>query len=116
MRLDLVQKVSRQEVLARCARAHVVVDQLLLGWYGGFAVESMASGRPVLAYVRRISPRTTRLATTFPSCGRLPRRWRTICARSSPTRRVAAKSVRPAGGSSRPTTIRAALRGGCWKA
>ena len=56
VRLDLVQKVSRQEVLARCARAHVVVDQLLLGWYGGFAVESMASGRPVLAYVREDQP------------------------------------------------------------
>jgi len=56
VRLDLVQDVSRQEVLARCAGAHIVVDQLLIGWYGGFAVESMASARPVLAYVREDQP------------------------------------------------------------
>lgn len=52
VRLDLVEGVTRDEVLERCARAHVVVDQLLLGWYGGFAVEAMALGRPVLAFIR----------------------------------------------------------------
>lgn len=56
VRLDLVKGVSREEVLARCARSHIVVDQVLLGWYGGFAVEAMASARPVLAYVREERP------------------------------------------------------------
>jgi glycosyltransferase involved in cell wall biosynthesis len=32
--------------------ADLVVDQLLLGWYGGFAVEAMAMGKPVGAYIR----------------------------------------------------------------
>jgi len=32
--------------------AHLVVDQLLLGWYGGFAVEAMALGRPVVCFIR----------------------------------------------------------------
>jgi glycosyltransferase involved in cell wall biosynthesis len=29
-----------------------VVDQLLAGWYGGLAVEVMALGKPVVAYLR----------------------------------------------------------------
>ena len=28
------------------------VDQLLAGWYGGFAVETMALGKPVASYIR----------------------------------------------------------------
>ncbi len=34
------------------ARADLVVDQLLVGWYGGLAVEMMALARPVVAYLR----------------------------------------------------------------
>jgi glycosyltransferase involved in cell wall biosynthesis len=56
VRLDLVQEVGREEVLERCAAAHIVVDQVLLGWYGGLAVEAMALGRPVLAYIRELEP------------------------------------------------------------
>ena len=55
-RLDLVQGVTHAEVLERCAAAHVVVDQLLLGWYGGLAVEAMALGRPVVANIRDDEP------------------------------------------------------------
>ena len=56
VRLDLVHGVSRDEVLDRCARAHLVVDQLLLGWYGGLSVEAMALGKPTLAYIRDEQP------------------------------------------------------------
>jgi len=56
VRLDLIRGVSRAEVLERCARAHLVVDQLLLGWYGGLAVEAMALGKPALAFVRDEEP------------------------------------------------------------
>jgi glycosyltransferase involved in cell wall biosynthesis len=56
VRLDLIQGVSRDEVVERVRRAHVVVDQVLIGWYGGFAVEAMACGRPVLAYIREDAP------------------------------------------------------------
>jgi hypothetical protein len=56
VRLDLIEGVTRDEVLARVAEADVVVDQLLIGWYGAFAVEAMALGRPVLAYIREEEP------------------------------------------------------------
>lgn len=56
VRLDLIRDVSRNEVLERVREAHVVVDQVLIGWYGGFAVEAMACGRPVLAYIKEDEP------------------------------------------------------------
>jgi hypothetical protein len=56
IRLDLVRGVSRDEVLAHCASAHIIVDQLLLGWYGALAVEGMALQRPVLANIREEEP------------------------------------------------------------
>jgi glycosyltransferase involved in cell wall biosynthesis len=34
------------------ARADLLVDQLLVGWYGGLAVELMALGKPVICYLR----------------------------------------------------------------
>jgi hypothetical protein len=56
LRLDLVEGVQRDEVLARCARADIVVDQVRVGWYGGFAVEAMSLGKPVLCYVKDEDP------------------------------------------------------------
>jgi glycosyltransferase involved in cell wall biosynthesis len=49
---DLVEGVDRHEARRRLERADVVVDQLLVGWYGGVAVEAMALGKPVVAYLR----------------------------------------------------------------
>jgi glycosyltransferase involved in cell wall biosynthesis len=37
---------------AACAEADVVVDQVLMGWVGVFALEMMAMGKPVVAYIR----------------------------------------------------------------
>jgi glycosyltransferase involved in cell wall biosynthesis len=56
VRLDLVEGVRREEALARCARADIAVDQLHLGWYGGFAVEAMALGKPVLCHISEERP------------------------------------------------------------
>jgi glycosyltransferase involved in cell wall biosynthesis len=33
-------------------QADLVIDQLLVGWYGGMAVEAMALGKPVISYIR----------------------------------------------------------------
>ena len=52
IRLDLIEHVTHGEALGRLAAADLVVDQLVLGWYGAVAVEAMALGRPVLAYIR----------------------------------------------------------------
>jgi glycosyltransferase involved in cell wall biosynthesis len=49
---QLVEGLTRAEARERYAGADLVVDQLLLGWYGGVAVEAMALGTPVIAYLR----------------------------------------------------------------
>jgi hypothetical protein len=61
IRLDLLEGLQRQEVLARTAAADLVVDQLLAGWYGGFAVEGMALGKPVLVHMDEGNPFGDRL-------------------------------------------------------
>jgi glycosyltransferase involved in cell wall biosynthesis len=48
----LVEKLSNAEARKLYERADLVVDQLLAGWYGGFAVEAMALGKPVICYLR----------------------------------------------------------------
>lgn len=48
----LVEGLPHAEARALFGRADLVVDQLLIGWYGGLAVESMALARPVVAYLR----------------------------------------------------------------
>jgi hypothetical protein len=52
VRLELIENVPHEEVLPRLMRTDLVVDQLNQGWYGAFAVEAMATGRPALCYVR----------------------------------------------------------------
>ena len=52
VRLELLEGITRAEVLERTSRADVVVDQLLIGWYGGFAVEAMAMAKPVICFIR----------------------------------------------------------------
>ncbi|MBN2712356.1 MAG: hypothetical protein JXR97_08020 [Planctomycetes bacterium] len=51
MELILVEGLTHQQALARYAEADLVVDQLLVGWYGGLAVEVMAMGKPVITYL-----------------------------------------------------------------
>jgi hypothetical protein len=51
VRLELLEGLSRDELVRRTADADLVVDQLLLGWYGGFAVEAMALAKPVLCSI-----------------------------------------------------------------
>jgi hypothetical protein len=49
--LVLVQGVRSDEARRLYERAHVVVDQLLIGAYAQFAIECMALGRPVVCYL-----------------------------------------------------------------
>jgi glycosyltransferase involved in cell wall biosynthesis len=49
----LVEGRTHAEARAAYERADLLVDQLLYGWYGGVAVELMALGRPVAAYIRQ---------------------------------------------------------------
>ncbi|MGE0500680.1 MAG: hypothetical protein AB7I79_03365 [Rhizobiaceae bacterium] len=50
--LILVQGKSHAEAMEIYRGADVAIDQILAGWYGGFAVELMAMGKPVAAYIR----------------------------------------------------------------
>jgi hypothetical protein len=49
---ELIHGVTYQEALGWLAKADVVIDQFLIGSYGGLAVEAMALGKPVLCYIR----------------------------------------------------------------
>jgi len=49
--LDIVEGVPHDVARERYARADIVVDQLNNGWHGVFALESMALGKPVVAYL-----------------------------------------------------------------
>jgi glycosyltransferase involved in cell wall biosynthesis len=49
--LDLIEGVPNAEARMRYAAADVVVDQLRVGWYGMFAIESMALAKPVVVYL-----------------------------------------------------------------
>jgi glycosyltransferase involved in cell wall biosynthesis len=66
IRLDLVEGVSREVALERLARADLLVDQLVLGWYGTVAVEAMALGRPVMAYIREDAPEDNPFGADLP--------------------------------------------------
>ena len=50
--LDIVERLTHDEARRHYERADVVVDQLNAGWYGIFALEAMALGKPVLSYLR----------------------------------------------------------------
>src|SRR5205807_8468562 len=51
-RFELIEGLTREQAKTRYAQADLLVDQLLLGWYGGLAVELMALGKPVISFIR----------------------------------------------------------------
>ncbi|MFC5354312.1 glycosyltransferase [Azospirillum himalayense] len=50
--LTIVEAAANQTVLEQMARADIVVDQLVIGWYAMVAIEAMALGKPVVCYIR----------------------------------------------------------------
>ncbi|MBM3223727.1 MAG: glycosyltransferase family 4 protein [Candidatus Tectomicrobia bacterium] len=49
--LMLVENMIHCDALKLYRAADLVVDQLHIGWYGGFAVEAMLLGKPVIAWI-----------------------------------------------------------------
>jgi len=49
--VKIVENISNKEALKLYKEAHLVIDQVLIGWYGGFAVEVMKMGIPVAVYI-----------------------------------------------------------------
>ena len=50
--LVIVKDIPHERALELYRSADLVIDQVLAGWYGGFAVEAMAMGKPVACYLR----------------------------------------------------------------
>jgi glycosyltransferase involved in cell wall biosynthesis len=50
--LVLVENRSYDEALGIYKSADLVIDQILIGWYGSFAVEMMKLGKPVISFIR----------------------------------------------------------------
>jgi len=48
----IIENMPNRKALEIYKEADMVIDQLLVGWYGGFAVECMKMGKPVAAYIR----------------------------------------------------------------
>jgi glycosyltransferase involved in cell wall biosynthesis len=57
--LDIVEGLPNEEAKQRFARADIIVDQLNAGWYGVFAIESMAMGKPVVTFLHDEAKRRT---------------------------------------------------------
>lgn len=49
--LVLIEDMSPLDAKRTYQTCHIAVDQLLIGWYGNFAVEMMALCRPVIGYI-----------------------------------------------------------------
>jgi glycosyltransferase involved in cell wall biosynthesis len=66
--LDLVEGLHHDEAFERYRAADIVVDQLNAGWYGLFAIEAMALGKPVVTFLHDEAVRRTEaaFATTVP--------------------------------------------------
>jgi glycosyltransferase involved in cell wall biosynthesis len=57
--LDVVHGLPHDEAVERYRRADIVVDQLNAGWYGIFAIEAMALGKPVVTFLHDEAVRRT---------------------------------------------------------
>jgi glycosyltransferase involved in cell wall biosynthesis len=96
--LEIVEGLHHDEAFQRYRNADIVVDQLNAGWYGLLAIECMALGKPVIAFLRDEAVRRTAEAfgTTVPVVSATPEtlreRLRPLVADAAERRRVGAAS------------------------
>ncbi|MEI8109569.1 MAG: hypothetical protein WCH59_01155 [Chitinophagia bacterium] len=50
--ITFLQKRSNEEILEQIAQSDIIADQLVIGWYAMFALEGLASKKPVICYLR----------------------------------------------------------------
>jgi glycosyltransferase involved in cell wall biosynthesis len=67
--LRLVERVPNSEIRRQLAEADIVADQFIVGWYALFAIEAMATAKPVLCYLR---PDLVELYTLYSFAGECP--------------------------------------------
>jgi glycosyltransferase involved in cell wall biosynthesis len=96
--LELVEGLRHDEAFERYRAADVVVDQLNAGWYGMFAIEAMALGKPVVAHLREEPLRATeealgvRIPIVSATKDDLAERLRPLVASAAERRRIGAES------------------------
>ena len=64
--LEIVEGLDHREAFERYRRADIVVDQLNAGWYGVFAIEAMALGKPVVTFLHEEAAARTKAAFGMP--------------------------------------------------
>jgi hypothetical protein len=57
--LEIVEGLHHEQAQQRYRDADIVVDQLNSGWYGMFAIEAMALGKPVVGFLHEEAARRT---------------------------------------------------------
>ena len=60
--LQIVEGLSHEEAFEQYREADIVVDQLNAGWYGVFAIECLALGKPVVTFLHDEAVRRTQEA------------------------------------------------------
>jgi hypothetical protein len=81
----LIEGLSNEQAKAAYEELDLVVDQIYAGWYGGLAVEVMALGKPVVAYIRHddLAYVPAGMRADLPIIEATPPPSRTSCATSS---------------------------------
>ena len=96
--LEIVEGLRHDEAFARYRAADIVVDQLNAGWYGVFAIECMALGKPVVTFLHEEARRRTEEAfgvevpIVSATAETLRERLRPLVADAAERRRVGAAS------------------------
>jgi len=96
--LEIVEGLRHDEAFERFRSADIVVDQLNAGWYGLFAIECMALGKPVVTFLHDEAVRRTEDAfgvavpLVAATAETLRERLRPLVADASERRRVGAAS------------------------
>ncbi|HOM06192.1 MAG TPA: hypothetical protein PLW40_00705 [Syntrophales bacterium] len=52
LEINIIEKVPYKKALELYIQADIVVDQVLIGWYGGLGVEVMKMGKPLAVFIR----------------------------------------------------------------
>jgi glycosyltransferase involved in cell wall biosynthesis len=50
--LVIIEKMSHNKAIKYYQQADIIIDQLIIGWYGMFSIECMALGKPVCSFIR----------------------------------------------------------------
>jgi hypothetical protein len=50
---QIVENLSHEQATKVYREADLIIDQILVGWYGGFAVEVMSMGKPVICRIAK---------------------------------------------------------------